>query len=208
MPGHLQAICLPKDVIEPILLLPNQHVTELLIREAHVRCGHQGVNGTLASVRRQIVRKCLKHCLTCKKWNGKPYFYPTSPPLPTARTQPTKPFSHIGIDLAGPFTIIDSDHNKIKKWIFLSTGMTTRAIHLEVTKDLSALQIINVLRRIISRRGKPQLITSDNATNFKQRGEPAEGKLNETSGCLNRRFPSRGVIDYQWGLQNISWIRS
>lgn len=44
--------------------------------------------------------------------------------------------------------------------------MTTRAIHLEIVENLSATELINALRRFIARRGKPQLIISDNATNF------------------------------------------
>uniref|UniRef100_A0A0N4Y146 Integrase catalytic domain-containing protein n=1 Tax=Nippostrongylus brasiliensis TaxID=27835 RepID=A0A0N4Y146_NIPBR len=146
-----------------------------LINESHVRCGHQVVNGTLANIRlkywvpkaRQIVRKCLRRCIICKKWSGKPYHYPASPPLPMARTSPTRPFSHIGIDLAGPFRVLDPEKQEQKRWIFLSTCMTTRAVHLETVNDLGAIKVIHVLRRFIARRGKPQVIISDNATNFK-----------------------------------------
>ncbi|KAK6032309.1 hypothetical protein OSTOST_01508 [Ostertagia ostertagi] len=35
---------------------------------------------------------------------------PNIPIIANSQTQPTKPFSYIGIDLAGPFTIVDSDH--------------------------------------------------------------------------------------------------
>uniref|UniRef100_A0A7I4Z606 Integrase catalytic domain-containing protein n=1 Tax=Haemonchus contortus TaxID=6289 RepID=A0A7I4Z606_HAECO len=49
--------------------------------------------------------------------------------------------------------------------------MATRAIHSEVTNNLTALELINILRRFISRRGTPALIISDNATNFKYSNE-------------------------------------
>ena len=42
----------------------------------------------------------------------------------------------------------------------------SRAIHIEVTVDLSADSFINALRRFISRRGAVRSIHSDNGTNF------------------------------------------
>lgn len=73
------------------------------------RCGHQGVNGTLANIRtkfwipkgRHMVWTHICECAICKRWNGK--FYPESPPLPQSRIEPCRAFAHIGIDLAGPF---------------------------------------------------------------------------------------------------------
>ena len=41
-----------------------------------------------------------------------------------------------------------------------------RAVHLEVAHSLDADAFINALRRFIARRGKPQIIISDNGTNF------------------------------------------
>ncbi|KAK6031438.1 hypothetical protein OSTOST_02411 [Ostertagia ostertagi] len=156
--GRLKAKYLTRDIREPILLLPDQQLITLIIQHTHERCGHQSG--------RQIVRKCLQRCLSCKRWNGKPYYHASFPPLPSARVQPTRPFSYIGIDLAGPYKVTDSGNNKNKRWICLKTCMTTRAVYLEVVNDLTALQLIHVLRRFISRRGRPQLIISDNATNF------------------------------------------
>jgi len=42
----------------------------------------------------------------------------------------------------------------------------TRAVHLEVTMDLETDSFLKCFQRFVSRRGRPQLIVSDNATNF------------------------------------------
>ena len=41
-----------------------------------------------------------------------------------------------------------------------------KAVHLELVSDLSTQSFLAALRRVISRRGKPTQICSDNATNF------------------------------------------
>ncbi|KAK6032377.1 Tas retrotransposon peptidase A16, partial [Ostertagia ostertagi] len=172
--GRIHAKHLARETQEPILLPEAHNFTSLLVKDIHTRCGHQGVNGTLANLRlnywlpkgRQIVKKLLKSCLVCKKWNSKPFFYPDSPPLPHSRTEPSRPFLHVGIDLAGPFQVLSSENGETKRWILLLTCMVTRAVHLEIVNSLSAIDFLNGLRRFIARRGKPVLIISDNATNF------------------------------------------
>ncbi|KIH60745.1 integrase core domain protein [Ancylostoma duodenale] len=163
------------DTLEPILLPPSNHLTKAIIREYHVRCGHQGTNATLANLRRrfwiprarQVIKSCLRKCVTCQQWNGKPYFYPESPSLPKIRVEQSRPFQHVGLDLAGPLRVITEEKEEMKLWIALITCMVIRAVHLEVINNLSATQVIDALRRFVARRGRPQSIISDNATNFK-----------------------------------------
>ena len=52
-------------------------------------------------------------------------------------------------------------------WICLFTCLAIRAIHLELVRGLSAQQFLDCLRRYISRRGRPEIIISDNAPQFK-----------------------------------------
>lgn len=54
-----------------------------------------------------------------------------------------------------------------KRWGALFTCLTTRAIHIELVNTLTTDSTIMALKRFISRRGSPQIIYSDNATNFK-----------------------------------------
>ena len=52
-------------------------------------------------------------------------------------------------------------------YIALFSCCTTRAIHLELVKDLMAHTFLKALRRFTARRGTPSLIVSDNAKTFK-----------------------------------------
>ena len=54
-----------------------------------------------------------------------------------------------------------------KIWVCLFTGLAIRAIHLEIIRDMTVEQFLLCLRRFIARRGKPNLIISDNAPQFK-----------------------------------------
>ncbi|KIH53810.1 hypothetical protein ANCDUO_16050 [Ancylostoma duodenale] len=75
--GRIKTKNMAPETQEPILLPPHHPLTPLFVMETHVRCGHQGVNGTLANIRlhfwipkgRQVVKKCLNKCLICKRWN-------------------------------------------------------------------------------------------------------------------------------------------
>ncbi|KAL3077417.1 hypothetical protein niasHT_033955 [Heterodera trifolii] len=91
---------------------------------------------------------------------------PKMPPLPDERVCRQAPFKAIGIDFLGP-TETRLAGEKVKAWILLMTCLVTRAVHLEAMLDTTAESFLNVLRRFISRRGKPDLIWSDNATSFK-----------------------------------------
>ncbi|VDL72901.1 unnamed protein product, partial [Nippostrongylus brasiliensis] len=151
-------------------------LTSLIIEQYHKQCGHQVTNTTLANIRqkywiprgRQSVKKCLRNCLQCKIWSSKPYRYSDSPALPSCRSQPSRPFSHIGIDFAGPFKVVDTDNEnkEQKRWVCLFTCTATRTVHLETVKDTSTKQFIKRLRRFVARRRQPSYILSDNASNF------------------------------------------
>ena len=54
-----------------------------------------------------------------------------------------------------------------KVWACLFVCFHSRAIHLELLRDSTTQQFILALERFIGRRGRPEMIYSDNATNFK-----------------------------------------
>ena len=49
----------------------------------------------------------------------------------------------------------------------LFTCIVTRGLHLEIVSDMSAEKFLLALRRFVSRRGKPEEIILDNASQFK-----------------------------------------
>ena len=54
-----------------------------------------------------------------------------------------------------------------KAYICLYTCASTRAIHLELLRDLSVKSFLQSFRRFASRRGLPSTLLSDNAKTFK-----------------------------------------
>ena len=76
-----------------------------------------------------------------------------------------RPFSYTGIVYMGPFTI-SIGRRQEKRWVAIFTCLTTRVIHLEISRDLSIDAVILCIRNFINRRGLPVRIRSDRGTNF------------------------------------------
>ena len=170
--GRLQQANLRHNGKFPILLPNSHHITKLLVQRYHKLSSHYGVNYVLAYMRqnwwiprmRQVIKKVHNKCKTCKRMQSKPYFTNTNPSLPHIRVNRTDPFSCTGVDYAGPMNI--KSPKDIKGYIVLFTCATTRAVHLEVVNNLTSETFIHVLRRFVARKGYPQIMMSDNATNF------------------------------------------
>ncbi|CAJ0590328.1 unnamed protein product [Cylicocyclus nassatus] len=194
---------LGEEATNPILILPYHQIAKALIVHYHKKIGHQGVNSTLAAIHRkywipqgrQVVKKVLRNCITCKKMHGLPYRYPEPPVLPSERVRQSHPFENVGIDYAGPFTVKILNNVHEKRWICLLTCMTTRAIHLETVDGLSAIDFIQALRRFIARRGTPRYVISDNATTFKLGHDVIEQLLKENrlSTKINHFLSTNGI---------------
>lgn len=67
-----------------------------------------------------------------------------------------------------------------KSYISLFICFSTKAIHLEAVSDLSSDVFIAALKRFVRRRGCPQRIYCDNATNF----VGARNELHEIRQCI------------------------
>ena len=96
----------------PILFPTDSCLTILVIPDAHKSVLHNGVRETINEIRckywiprtRQKVKN-INRCVTCKKFEGHPYFYLESSALPERRIVPSNCFSNIGVDYAGPVFI-------------------------------------------------------------------------------------------------------
>ncbi|XP_065064762.1 uncharacterized protein LOC135690986 [Rhopilema esculentum] len=168
--GRLQNTTLPVESKFPTLLPQDSRYTSLLISECHERTRHGGVNTTLAEVRskfwvlkgRQAVKQQLRQCMVCNKRNAKPCAPPQSGQLPAERVVRGNPFSTTVVDFAGPIYL----KNEEKAYVALFTCGITRAVHLELTEDMTANEFRGMFRRFISRREAPATVISDNAKTF------------------------------------------
>lgn len=174
--GRLQYSKLPYDQKHQILLPKNHYITKLIIKREHLKQFHAGNQATLAAVRtrfwplgaRSIVRQVIKQCMVCFKAKPIP-FQPIMGDIPGSRLEPARPFSNCGVDYFGPVYIRDGirrNAKTIKAYGVIFICFATKAVHLELVRDLTTDAFINTLKRFMARRGKPHNIYSDNATNF------------------------------------------
>ena len=75
------------------------------------------------------------------------------------------PFSNTGIDYFGPF-YVSVKRSTEKRWRFLFTCLTTRAVHFEVVPSMDTSSCVMGIERFVARHGVPGVIWSDNGTNF------------------------------------------
>ncbi|KRY58741.1 hypothetical protein T03_6215 [Trichinella britovi] len=111
--GRLRQSTLPPESKHPILLPSHHPVVELFwIIKA-----------------RNTVKKVIRPCPICRRINAQPY-------QPVERVEESAPFSHAGVDFAGPlYTRSDTrarNPSTNKTYISVFTCMVTRAVHLEI----------------------------------------------------------------------------
>ena len=144
--GRLVNSDLDLDVQKPILL-PKQHqFTRLIIEAYHRKVHHCGVRSTLAELRsrfwvpkgRQMVKRILSECFTCKRLIGKSYRAPATAALPEFRVTRAPPFSKVGVDFAGLLYAKNGPGDMKKVYIALFSCCVTRAVHLELVDEMSA----------------------------------------------------------------------
>lgn len=160
----------------PILLPSKNYITSLLLKREHLLLGHAGPQNVLSNFKLKFwplnglkeIKKIIRNCLTCYRFSAKTCQQIMSN-LPSYRIKPSRPFSKVGVDFGGPFFIKTSKLRRAcltKCYIAVFVCMVTKAVHIELVSDLSADCFILTLKRFIARRGNPNVIFSDNATNF------------------------------------------
>ncbi|XP_029176361.1 uncharacterized protein LOC114944557 [Nylanderia fulva] len=132
----------------PIVLAKENHLSLLLVRDAHERTLHGGPQLTRSGTTSQ---QQMGH-------------------LPADRVRPARPFWTTGVDYAGPIKLRISKGRGCKGYkgyICLFICMVTRAVHLEAVSDLTSSSFLAAFRRFVARRGRCAYLTSDNGTNFR-----------------------------------------
>ena len=173
--GRLSRSSLSVEAKYPVLIPRDHHISILIVRQCHNRVMHNGPKETLSELRsrfwivkgRQLVRKIVHQCTTCKRIQGLPYRAPERSQLPEFRVHEGVPFTSVGIDFAGPLYVKSKSRSSKKVYLALFTCGTTRAVHLELVPDLATETFLLCFKRFVSRRGVPSLVVTDNAKTFK-----------------------------------------
>ena len=119
---------------------------------------------------RRAVKRVLKRCVICKKLDGLSHPTCNSPDLPKVLVSEDPPFTHVGIDFAGPLYVLastSSENVEEKCYVCLFACATTRAVHLELTRNLTVNSFLLAFRTFTSRRGLPATLVTDNAKIFR-----------------------------------------
>ena len=160
----------------PIVLPSKDHLTRLIIEDAHNWQLHAGPTLLLATLRqrywiirgRQAIRSVIHNCVKCIRHRGATLGQIMGD-LPKYRVQAKRAFEVVGVDYAGPIMIrarSGRGSTLYKAWIAIFVCFSTKAVHLEVVTDLTSEAFLAATRRFVGRRGKPSHIYSDQGTNF------------------------------------------
>lgn len=193
----------------PIVIPGRHHVGLLLLRHFHEVVKHQGRHFTEGAVRlagfwviggKRCITAMIHRCVTCRKLRGRLEEQKMAD-LPQDRLSSDPPFTYVGVDVFGPWTIASRRtrgglaHNK--RWAVLFTCLAIRAVHIEVIEAMDASSFINSLRRFLAVRGPVKLLRSDQGTNF-------------VGACSELRIPTDGLdiakVERFLSDQGCNWV--
>ena len=90
--------------------------------------------------------------------------------LPPDRAEIQTPFTNIGFDVFGPWTVqprwTRGGAASSKRWGLVFTCLPSRAIHIELLETMDASSFICALRRFLSIRGPATRLRYNRAKNF------------------------------------------
>ena len=188
---------LPYDQLHPPLLPGNHPLTEKIIIAFHEHLKHVGTDFLLTYIRqhfwitsgREAVKRIRRNCFICRRNRAQPGAQLMGD-LPHSRLDSgSLPFTRTAVDLFGPFEIGLVRNRTAKRWGVLFTCMVTRAVFLELFPSLSTSEFLLALRKFISLYRKPEVIHSDNGTNF----VGAERELRE---AVEKMYADEAIPDF------------
>ena len=158
----------------PLYIPDSTTFAEKFVQQAHLATLHGGVSLTMSKVReqhwiprlRRLVKKVIKQCYGCKRFQAVALAAPPPGLLPLEKTECSGPFEVVGVDFAGPIKYRKSSRAESKAYLILYACSLTRALYLEVLPNLETTTFLGSLKRLIARRGRPSKIFSDNGRTF------------------------------------------
>ena len=205
--GRLQARVgtLANSTIYPAILTRKCRLSVLLGQKVHEETLHGGLQLCIAELRRtfwvissrQMFRDLIRNCVTCFRHNSKP-LHALMGDLPKERVTPSRPFSYVGLDFAGPIAA-KAKNGTEKVYLAIFVCFSTKAVHIEVVSSLTSQGCIAALHRFTARRGLPVCIYSDNGTNF----TGARGELNKLRELLHIKS---GKLAQEVGKGGMEWV--
>lgn len=208
--GRLKHADIPYDQKHPLLLPSHHRLTLLLIDYHHQRLKHPGAKVLQSWLQREwwiksarrVIRSILRLCISCFRTRPRP-LQPKMADLQKYRVSQIKPFSIAGVDYAGPICI--KEHHglrtrSIEVYICLFVCMATKALHLEMSSDLSTETFLLAFTRFSARRGPIAELHSDCGTNF-----VGASRLLDPLQELTNSKHFQEKVQRQMATNNIKW---
>ena len=152
---------------------------------------------------RRALRTLEKYCFICRRWradNARPKMAPL-PNFCFPEHSKLYPFVNNGMDMSGPFHIERSRTQTEFNYVCMFTCLVTRAVHLEVCEDLPTDCLLMAIRRVVSRRGYPDVIVSENGKDFVGANQASKSKFQKNNKPDNNYIRLR----LQLAQKNIQW---
>ncbi|XP_047985026.1 uncharacterized protein LOC125225360 [Leguminivora glycinivorella] len=193
--GRLRNAYITFDMKHPIILPHKHRLTSLIIDHAHKMALHGPARTTLNFIRNKYwivggnsaTKQFIRHCVICKKQKAN-MRNQIMGDLPAARSNPSRPFEHTGVDFTGHVFLKANKGRGIKTtkgYVCVFVCMATKAVHLELVSDMTASAFIAALRRMAARRGTPLHIYSDNGRNFLKASKILKEEYLEIQNVVN-----------------------
>ena len=107
---------------------------------------------------RKLIKFVIRNSYGYKQFRATHYPNPKPGLLPRERTEQASPFEIARTDYAGPLYYKSKGKKDIKAYILLFSGSVSRAVHLELVSNLTTAKFIKSFKKLIPRRGKPNII--------------------------------------------------
>ena len=214
--GRLRRSDLELSEKHPVLLPKEHHISKLVVKHHHAQVHHQGRQITHGAVRRagywiigshRAVAKTLSTCIPCKKARGHTITQHMAD-LPADRTTIAPPFTNVGFDVFGPWTIqtrkLRGGAVNSKRWGLVFTCLSSRAIHIEVLEAMDASAFICALRRFFAIRGPAARLRCDRGTNFIGGKSELDNALMEMDQEKIKRYSTEQGCEWLFNPQHAS----
>ena len=122
--------------------------------------------------------------------------------MPQFRVEASKPFETTGVDFAGPIAFKIAKKEQGKCYILLFSCATSRVVHLEFTKTQTAKEFQIKLNLFITRRTRPKVMISDNASVLKS---TATWMKNIRKSDTLQDYLARQDINWRFNLSRSPW---
>ena len=157
----------------PIVLDARHTFVKLFLWHTHLKNHHQGINYLQSKVQERYAILKLRSTLRSIKSNSVLFrkfcaatIQPIMADLSNVRfAYQSPPFTNTGVDYFGPFYVTVRRTTE-KRWGFLFTCRTTRAVHVEVVPSMDTSSCVMGVERFVQCRGRPAMIWSHNGTNL------------------------------------------